>query len=112
MTESDELRILRVKVNAQSYEIERPRGEMQARDKQYERHGLEDIRTIEALEAELEGIKARISSGELVEVVRCKDCVYSRPAEDYAIYYCDKGIFGLMGGSAYCSLGKRRGGSR
>ena len=49
---------------------------------------------------------------DVVEVVRCMDCAYSRPAEEDAVYYCDKDTFGLMGGSAYCSLGKRKGESR
>jgi hypothetical protein len=50
----------------------------------------------------------RVRKCDKVEVVRCKDCVHSRPAEQEAVYYCDLEAFGLMGETAYCSLGERR----
>ena len=68
----------------------------------------EVIRYMRGVLTDLDRGVRRVRKGDKAEVVRCRDCVHSRPAEEDAIYYCDKGTFGLMGGTAYCSLGKRR----
>lgn len=68
----------------------------------------ETIRYMRGVLTDLDRGVRRVRKCDKTEVVRCKDCVHSRPAEEDAVYYCDLEAFGLMGGTAYCSLGERR----
>ena len=79
MNATDELRILRVKVKAQAYELERLRAELKA----VYGHG-----------------------GDLVEVVRCKDCMHCEVHLD-GWHVC--GLTHLAHHSDYyCASGERR----
>ena len=49
---------------------------------------------------------ATIPSADVVEVVRCKDCMYYNPYDTTKAYDCERGLLGVMQDD-YCSYGAR-----
>lgn len=49
-------------------------------------------------------------TADVVEVVRCKDCVHSLEITDVGKYICtlSNGLIGRLNGTEYCSYGARR----
>ena len=48
----------------------------------------------------------QVPSADVVEVVRCKDCMYYNPYDTTKAYDCERGLLGVMQDD-YCSYGER-----
>lgn len=65
---------------------------------------------IENPKAQIEYFLREIREGRLVEVVRCKDCIYNDASKDESGYHCTRyGMWGNDGSSFYCKDGERKG---
>ena len=53
-----------------------------------------------------QNIIKRQPSADVVEVVRCKDCMYYNPYDTTKAYDCERGLLGVMQDD-YCSYGAR-----
>lgn len=58
-------------------------------------------------------LQKKVENGELVEVVRCKDCKYYKPQKPYPTYkgsanYCCRCTYVNVSADDFCSFGERR----
>lgn len=55
-------------------------------------------------------LEDKIENGELVEVIRCKNCVFCKYNESSGFYKCTttKGRFGVVKADDFCSFGERK----
>jgi hypothetical protein len=80
-----------------------------------EREALLNSRFWAKLKNDFDAVRARviinsIPSADVVEVVKCKNCVFSKYIEDSGNYKCTSfnGRFGIVKAEDFCSYGERR----
>jgi hypothetical protein len=68
------------------------------------------LRSVDRMAIKLCELEDKLEQGNVVEVVRCKDCAYCRYVDSAGIYRCDRrGYYSEeVKPTDYCSYGERR----